>query len=75
MTTYIVSGTVPQPVHRCGRTQFDHHPSTTLAKHARTYAIGEAGRRISVSTTSLKRAETLQDIFSKVFTRVEISHD
>jgi len=71
MKNYTVTGTVPTPLANPDYPAFDHH-HTTMKPRTR-HPVGEAGRKVSVTTDSKKVAEDLQHVFNKVFDEVSVT--
>ena len=71
MTLYTVTGTVPTPMADKHMPQFGHHPSTWPT--GKSAQVGEAGRKVSVTTDSKAVAKTLQNVFTTVFDDVKVA--
>lgn len=67
---YKVTGTVPTPMSNPRMTQFDHHPSTEPG--GRSEQLGEAGRKVSVTTKSKNVADQLVSVFEKVYSKTTL---
>lgn len=67
VTAWRVIGTIPTPMYDPKRPVFDHDPSTrppTTGKASKPYAVGEAGRTLTVTTEHMKVAESLASVWA-----------
>lgn len=72
VTSYTVTGVIPQPMYDATKPVFLHEPGTY--KNLKSKPNGEAGRKVSVTTESKWAADQLVSVFEKVYENVAVSY-